>query len=115
MLFNGLSGPIFCADYLAEQYLVIYIELCKVLLGTMVARYFVALVEEAHILACRMIDFWFFVDDVFHALEVPSVPIFLVERCGQSGIGGSVKIEGFLHGKKCNRIRKYYFTQCNRK
>lgn len=59
-----------------------------------------ALVEEAHILACRMIDFGFFVDDAFDAFEVPSVPVFLVERCGQSGIGGAVEIEGFLHGKK---------------
>jgi hypothetical protein len=79
MILNRLGLSIFCVDYFSQKNLIVSVELSQILLGAVISRNFVTLIDETHVLADGMIDFGFLVDYALDSLEISVVAIFLVE------------------------------------
>ena len=66
--FYFLSPLLFGVYYLFQQNLIVGTDLIQIFMGFMISGDFSALVQEAHIVACRKIQLRFFVDDALDAL-----------------------------------------------
>ena len=72
----------------------------------MVFGYFLALVEEAHVLGHADIRSGFLAHYSFDSLEISLVVVLLVERGCESGVCGTVVIKGLVHSKKLYALPK---------